>query len=148
MSICMLSIRMWVWVQCLQRPEEGIRGPGAGYTGSCEPSYVGARNRVQLLWERRKHSYLLSHLCSLTLSLSSSFHFSAGLRAEATHDWAPSLSTAQLHPKSRSFPCLSQRNLWKSVGSSSMTLAHDSRETLPSCTGGQLASQRTAMLRW
>ena len=29
-------------VQCLQRPEEGIRSPGAGIIGGCKPLDMGA----------------------------------------------------------------------------------------------------------
>jgi hypothetical protein len=30
--------------RCPQTPEEGIRSPGAGVTGSCKPPEMGARN--------------------------------------------------------------------------------------------------------
>lgn len=34
----------WGTEVCLQRPEEGVKSPGAGVTGSSEPSPVAARN--------------------------------------------------------------------------------------------------------
>ena len=44
MRACLLAF-MWVCVQewkCLQNPEEGVSPSGAGDTGSCKPSDVGA----------------------------------------------------------------------------------------------------------
>lgn len=32
--------------RCLERQEEGIRSPGGGVTGSCEPTSVGAGNQT------------------------------------------------------------------------------------------------------
>ena len=40
-------VYVWIWAhECRypERPEEGIRSPGAGITGSCEPPDVGAGN--------------------------------------------------------------------------------------------------------
>lgn len=34
----------------LQRPEEGLRSPGAGVTDGYELTGVGARNRTRILW--------------------------------------------------------------------------------------------------
>ncbi|KAL6036009.1 hypothetical protein STEG23_022429 [Scotinomys teguina] len=40
-------------MQCLQKPEEEIRPPGAGVTDSCEPPDVGVGNRSQVFWKNR-----------------------------------------------------------------------------------------------
>jgi hypothetical protein len=34
-------------MQCLQRPEEGARFPGAGIIGGCKPPDVGAQNEFK-----------------------------------------------------------------------------------------------------
>lgn len=40
----------------MQRPEEVIEFPGAGATGDCKPSDVGARNQISVLCKSRKLS--------------------------------------------------------------------------------------------
>lgn len=40
-----------VWVQCLQRPEEGVSSPRTGIIGGCELSDIGARNWARVLWK-------------------------------------------------------------------------------------------------
>lgn len=41
--------RLHAPMQYPQRPEDGIRSPGAGVTGSCKLPGVGARNRILVL---------------------------------------------------------------------------------------------------
>lgn len=39
--MCLITSSMW----SSQRPEEGVRSPGTGLPGSCEPSGVGVKNQ-------------------------------------------------------------------------------------------------------
>lgn len=46
-------------VQCLKRPEEGIRFSGDGGTAYCELSHMGPENQIHVLCRNSKH-YLSS----------------------------------------------------------------------------------------
>jgi hypothetical protein len=51
---------MWMWGQCLHRPEEGCRFLGTGITGRCELPLMGVGNWIPVLQNRC--SQPLSHL--------------------------------------------------------------------------------------
>lgn len=46
---------------CLQQPEDSIRSPGAGISGSCELPVVSARNYILVFPKSRMHFHLQGH---------------------------------------------------------------------------------------
>lgn len=51
MMFTRVSVCGYVWVQWLWRPKEGIRPPGDGGAGGCEPHAMRAGNLPQSIWK-------------------------------------------------------------------------------------------------
>lgn len=56
---CMLHVCRWPW-----KPEDIVRCPGAGVTGDCKWTDLGAESVAQVLCKSSKRSCLLSDLSS------------------------------------------------------------------------------------
>lgn len=82
-----IYVPVWIDIYLWMLSVRHIRTPGAGVTGCCEPSQLGARNRTQDLCQHTTHSYL-----SNTLPLYLRVCVCARVRA-CVHTWGGQGST-------------------------------------------------------